>query len=171
MPWFRSPCPSMTSNRLADPAVLVSTVGGIGLIPVAPGTWGSLAAVPVGWLIMDSLGVVGLLTAIAAIFALGLWASGRHAARAGEHDPGSCVIDEVVGQLIVIAALPPDPWYLAGGFVMFRLFDIIKPWPTSLVDRRVPGGLGIMLDDVVAGLQAAAVMMVIVAILEHGGLP
>ncbi|MCY4590192.1 MAG: phosphatidylglycerophosphatase A [Alphaproteobacteria bacterium] len=161
----------MTPKRPADPAVLVATVGGIGLIPIAPGTWGSLAAVPAGWLIVNVLGVAGLLAAIVAIFALGVWASGRYAARAGEHDPGSCVIDEVVGQLIVVAALPPDPWFLAGGFVMFRLFDIIKPWPAGLVDQRVPGGLGIMLDDVVAGLQAAAVMMVIVAILEHGGLP
>ncbi len=161
----------MMSNRLADPAVLVATVGGIGLIPIAPGTWGSLAALPVGWLVMNGLGVAGLLAAIAVIFALGVWASGRHEAHAGEHDPDSCVIDEVAGQLIVVAALPPDPWFLVGGFVMFRLFDIIKPWPASLVDRRVPGGLGIMLDDVVAGLQAAAVMMVIVEILEHGGLP
>ena len=159
----------MTPTRPTDPAVLVATVGGIGRLPVAPGTWGSLAALPAGWLIMDSLGTAGLLAAVAVVFVLGVWAAGRHAARSGEHDPASCVIDEVAGQLIVLAAIPADPWFLAGGFVMFRLFDIVKPWPANLVDRRVPGGLGIMLDDVVAGLQAAAVMLVVTEILEQGG--
>ena len=80
------------------------------------------------------------------------------------------MIDELVGQWIVLAVLPLNAWCYAGGFVIFRLFDIVKPWPADVVDRTVPGGLGVMLDDVVAGLQAAAVMVIVIAILTQGGL-
>jgi phosphatidylglycerophosphatase A len=150
----------MTEPRpsLANPAVLLATVFGIGWLPRAPGTWGSLAALPFGWWIMTTGGVAALAGAIAGAFVIGIWACAGHAKATGTHDDGACVIDEVVGQWIVLLAAPLDPLFYAGAFVAFRFFDIVKPWPAGWADRNVHGGLGVMLDDVFAGIQGAAVM-------------
>jgi phosphatidylglycerophosphatase A len=142
------------------PAALLATWFGAGLLPGAPGTWASLAALPCAAAIMYATGPVGLVTAAAAAFVLGCWASGI-VADAGDHDdPGFIVIDEVAAQWLVLVAAPLD-WraYLAG-FLLFRLFDIVKPWPIRRVERRVGGGLGIMLDDVMAALYALALLLI-----------
>lgn len=139
--------------------MLVATVGGIGLLPKAPGTWGSLAALPLAWLLHGWAGPPAVALAVAVIFAAGWWASEALARRGvGDHDPGYIVIDEVAGQLVVLAVVPPDPLLYAIGFVLFRLFDILKPAFIGWADRAVEGGLGVMLDDLLAGLCGAAAL-------------
>ena len=142
-----------------DPATIVATWFGVGFLPVAPGTWGSLAALPFAWGIDAAIGPMGLAVAAAAVFALGVWASDGAVRRLGGKDPGPVVVDEVVGQWIVLIAIPPNLVWYAAAFVVFRVFDIAKPWPVSWADRHVAGGLGIMLDDVFAGVYGAATIV------------
>lgn len=141
---------------LKDPGVLLATWFGAGLLPRAPGTWGSLAALPVAWVIHGAFGWQGLALAAAVTFAVGIWAANRFMAKAGlGSDPAPVVIDEVAGQWLTLLAVEPDMVLYGAGFVLFRAADIVKPWPVSWADRHVAGGLGIMLDDVFAGVYAA----------------
>jgi len=135
---------------------------GSGLSPKAPGTMGTLAAIPLWWLLaqlpLSTYLVVVLVAAVA-----GILICGRAADRLGVHDHGGIVWDEFVGFWIAMAALPVTWQSLILGFVLFRLFDILKPWPISWLDRRVSGGFGIMIDDVIAGLAAAGVITFLTA--------
>jgi len=125
-----------------------------------PGTWASLAALPCAWLIRGWGGEPGLALATVAAFAAGWWAAGR-VARAGDiDDPGFVVIDEIAGQLMVLLAAPLDWRCYAAAFLLFRAFDIWKPFPVSWLDRTVKGGLGIMLDDIGAALYALLVIAI-----------
>ena len=139
---------------LSHAATLIATGLGIGLIPVAPGTWASLAALPLGWLLDAMLGTAGVLIAAAIAFAAGCWASARVAEASGVFDPGFVVIDEIAAQLLVLAAVPRDWRLYLAALLLFRLFDIWKPFPVNWLDRTVKGGFGIMLDDVAAALYA-----------------
>jgi phosphatidylglycerophosphatase A len=143
------------------PARLLATGFGIGLLPLAPGSWASLAALPCAWPIRDRYGMAGLAVAAAILFALGCWAAGAVARASAEHDPGIIVVDEIVGQWLALLPAPLDPWLYGLGFVLFRLFDIWKPWPVSWADKHVPGGFGIMLDDVLAAVYAALILIAI----------
>jgi phosphatidylglycerophosphatase A len=140
---------------LRHPATLIATWFGSGLMPWAPGSWGSLAALPFAWVIGRFGGGPGLVLAAAILFLLGWWASNVAISGSGVADPGAVVVDEVVGQWLTLSVAPVDPLAYAVGFLLFRLFDIWKPFPASWADRRVKGGLGIMLDDVFAGIYAA----------------
>lgn len=140
---------------------------GAGWLPKAPGTWGSLAALPLAWLLFWVGGSTLLLIAAVIIFGLGWWASARVVAQDGADDPGWVVIDEVVGQFLTLCLTPPSLISYAVGFALFRLFDIRKPWPVDLADRQIKGGFGIMLDDVAAGIYALAFL----TLLQHLGLP
>ena len=135
---------------------------GSGLSQKAPGTMGTLAAIPLWWLLaqlpLSTYWVVVLVAAVA-----GILICGRAADRLGVHDHGGIVWDEFVGFWIAMAALPVTWQSLILGFVLFRLFDILKPWPISWLDRRVSGGFGIMIDDVIAGLAAAGVITFLTA--------
>ncbi len=140
----------------------VSTVFGIGHLRPAPGTWGSLAALPPALLIMWLFGFWGLLLAILAVTGIGVLSSGHHAARIGRKDPSEVVIDEVAGQWIATLPLALfagwSLWYgWVAAFALFRLFDVIKPWPCDDLER-LPGGQGVMCDDLMAGLYAALAM-------------
>lgn len=137
------------------PSVLIATWFGAGLSPWAPGTCGSLAALPVAWILVRAGGTSTLLAAAIVAFAAGWWASDVVTRASGVKDPASIVIDEVVGQWLTLASAPVDPLAYAAGFALFRIFDIVKPWPVSWADRAVPGGLGIMLDDILAAAYAA----------------
>ncbi len=95
---------------------------------------------------------------VIAVTLIGWWAAAVYAGRSAVNDPGEVVIDEVAGQWLAVAALPPDPVLYVTAFVLFRLFDIKKPWPIGWADRAVGGGLGIMLDDIFAGLLAGAIV-------------
>lgn len=143
------------------PAFLLSTWFGIGLIARAPGTWGSLAALPFAWGLSLWGGAPVLLAACAVCTLLGWWASTVYVAKTGTDDPKEVVVDEVAGQWLVLATVPNDPLLFALGFVLFRFFDIFKPWPVGWADRHVGGGLGIMLDDLLAGLYGALILSLI----------
>ncbi len=103
---------------------------------------------------------MGLVVAILVAFALGWWATSIYLSRGDDTDPGPVVIDEVVGQWITIVAVPPTAVYYVFAFLLFRFFDIFKPWPIRWIDRRVPGALGVILDDVLAGIFAAVVLLI-----------
>ncbi|HHH36516.1 MAG TPA: phosphatidylglycerophosphatase A [Gammaproteobacteria bacterium] len=133
---------------------------GAGAAPWAPGTFGTLAAVPLYLLVRDlPLGIYLLLTGT--LFAVGVWLCGSTARDIRVHDHPGIVWDEVVGFFLTMTAAPPGWHWLVGGFLLFRLFDVWKPWPVRLLDRRVGGGLGIMLDDAVAALYAALLLWVV----------
>lgn len=127
---------------------------GSGTAPKAPGTWGTVAAVPL-FLLLNLLPLWAYSFALAAAFGIGVYLCGKTARDIGVHDHGGIVWDEFVGFWITMWALPSHWAWLLAGFVLFRLFDIWKPAPIRQLDRRVHGGLGIMLDDVIAGVYAA----------------
>jgi phosphatidylglycerophosphatase A len=145
---------------LKSPAILIATWFGSGFMRPAPGTWGSLAAIPVGAIIFGFGGIYALITATFIAYIAGVWAARIFDEKTGEHDSKMIVIDEVVGQWI---ALTPafvlmglsSPLYILAAFVMFRFFDILKPWPCCFFDKSVQNAHGVMLDDVIAGLYAA----------------
>lgn len=150
-----SPLPGGLS--LADPAMLVATWFGSGLLRPAPGTIGTLAALPFGMGIAYLFGPIGLCVAALALYFAGAWAANRFGKAAGQQDHQSIVVDEAVG--LWIAAIPAQThielWILA--FLLFRFFDIVKPWPASYFDRnKTLNGHGVMLDDVMAGIYALA---------------
>ncbi len=134
------------------PATLAATWFGAGLLPRAPGTWGSAAALPFAWVLVWAGGPRLLLAAAAACFLVGWWAAAVYVRRTGVDDPGEVVIDEVAGQWLVLAAAPLHPLAYLVGFALFRLFDVWKPWPVSWADRTIGGGLGVMVDDILAAL-------------------
>ena len=138
------------------PASLLATWFGSGLLPKMPGTWGSLAALPFAILIVAWAGTWGLLAAAVVATLVGVWAAGVYAARSGQQDPQAVVIDEVAGQWLALVPVAHDLRLYLVAFLAFRFFDIVKPWPAGRIDRELKGGWGIMLDDVVAGLYAAA---------------
>lgn len=140
-------------------ARLAASWFGAGFLPWAPGTWGSLAALPFAWAIIFLGGKLWLLAAVVAVFIAGC-AAADFATRDGpEQDPGWVVIDEVAGQWLTLLVLPLNLTSFAIGFVLFRLFDIWKPWPVRWAERRYGGGFGIMIDDVLAALYAAIVIV------------
>ena len=144
------------------PAALLATWFGIGLLPKAPGTWGSAAALPLAWMLVGFGGRELLLAATLACFLVGWWASAVYVARTKAADPGEVVIDEVAGQWLVLALAPLDPVAYLVGFALFRLFDVWKPWPVGWADARIGGGLGVMVDDILAagyGLLGMAIFI------------
>ncbi len=128
---------------------------GSGLIPMMPGTFGSLAAIPL-ILLLAPLGNPVFILATLFSSVIGVWFCGRTADDMGVHDHGSIVWDEVAGMLLTFMFVPLTVWTIIVGFVLFRIFDILKPWPIGPVDKTVHGGLGIMLDDILAGLMSFA---------------
>lgn len=125
----------------------------VGNLPKAPGTWGSLAAL-LPWLLMRGLTLPLYLLVLAAVFILGFFAAGSAEKILDRADAGPIVIDEILGIFITLTLAPDHPaaWIL--GFILFRVFDIVKPFPVSWFDQRIHGGLGIMMDDVIAGIYA-----------------
>ncbi len=145
-------------NRLA---LLISTFGYVGFFPVAPGTAGSFAALAVYALVRwIDLSVVEL-AVIVAVFAVGVWASTKGETLLGSTDPGPIVIDEVLGMLITLAWLPLSLTGVLVGFVLFRLYDVVKPYPARRFEDA-PGGWGIMLDDAMAGVYGQVTMRLLV---------
>ncbi len=142
---------------MGRPVHLLAAGFGAGLAPRAPGPAGTAAALPL-YLCLSPLPLPAYLAAVALLFALGVWICGRAARDLDSHDHPSIVFDEMIGYLVTLAGLPLQPGWMLAGFVLFRLFDIVKPWPVSVLDRRVKGGLGIMLDDLAAGLLALALL-------------
>ena len=140
-----------------NPVHLLAFGFGAGAAPVAPGTFGTLIAVPV-YYVMQSLSATWYALLVALMFAVGVWLCERTARDMNTHDHPGIVWDEVVGYLVTMFMAPAGWWWMLIGFMLFRLFDIWKPFPIRWLDRRVTGGLGIMLDDVAAGIAAALVL-------------
>jgi phosphatidylglycerophosphatase A len=138
--------------------VILATAGGVGYVPIAPGTAGSLVAMPLLPLLagLRQRAPLGGWLAVAAILLMALWAADRADSIFPGHDHGRIVIDEVAG-MIVAGLFVPGTWGAAAlVFVLFRIMDVAKPWPASLIDRRVRSGLGVVGDDLVAGVYAGA---------------
>jgi len=133
--------------------MFIATGAGSGYLPIAPGTWGSAVGVLL-WLLVSRLETALYLSVIAALFVIGVFSAGAVEKIVDRPDPGIVVIDEIVGQLIALSLAPAHPAALFAGFCLFRFFDILKPFPIDWIDSHLHGGLGIMLDDVVAGLYA-----------------
>ena len=140
-----------------NPIHLLALGFGSGAAPKAPGTWGTLAAVLIYWplsqLSPDHYLLMLLVTSV-----MGIYICGQTARDLGVHDHDSIVWDEFVGFWITMFAAPVGWVWVVVGFVLFRFFDIIKPWPISWIDKKITGGFGIMLDDVIAGVMAALVL-------------
>ena len=137
--------------------MFIATGAGSGYLPKAPGTWGTLVGLLLWWP-LARLSLTVYLAAVAALFLVGVASAGAAEKILDRGDPGVVVIDEIVGVLIALTAVPLHPAAAFAGFALFRLFDIAKPFPVGWVDRHLHGGLGIMLDDVVAGLYALLVL-------------
>ncbi len=151
---------------LRHPAALIATWFGAGLVRPAPGTIGSLIALPLGWGILTLGGQALLMLDIIIVLIIGVWAAGIYGAADNAHDSSSIVVDEVVGQWIALMTMPSSLLGYVVAFAAFRFYDVIKPWPVDYVDKRVKGGWGVMLDDVLAGLYA----LIVVFLVEYWGL-
>jgi len=135
------------------PACFLGLGFGSGLAPKAPGTFGTLAAIPI-YLLMQNLPLISYISLTIMAFIIGIWICQQSADWLQKDDPSAVVWDEVVGFLITMIAAPEGWQWIVLGFVFFRFFDILKPWPINLADKAIHGGLGIMVDDVIAGLFA-----------------
>lgn len=143
---------------LKNPVHFLALGFGSGLAPKAPGTFGTIAALPLVWLLSTyiSFSLYLFITCFACI--VGIWICGLTADDMQVHDDSSIVWDEVAGMLITMIAVPLSWQTMLAGFLLFRFFDILKPWPISYLDKHVHGGFGIMVDDVLAGLFSLACM-------------
>ena len=160
-------------------AKIIGTVCGVGYVRPAPGTWGSLVALPWAWVLHVLGGFPLLVLAVVVGFAKGWWATLQMTRDSDDHDPSEIVIDEVIGQWIALLPLSYSAWTMSldvtrlwpgwiAAFVLFRLFDIWKPWLVGWADRR-GDALGVMLDDVIAGIFAA-IGVILLAAIAHGAL-
>jgi len=144
--------------RMRNPWHLLATGFGSGLSPFMPGTVGSVAAIPFWWL-MTFLPLQLYSLVVLVGISVGVYLCHRTARDMGVHDHGSIVWDEFVGMWITLMAIPVlNGWWVLAGFVIFRIFDIWKPWPIRWFDKNVHGGMGIMVDDIIAGVVSAAVL-------------
>lgn len=134
---------------------------GLGTLPIAPGTWGTLAGIPL-FFMMNGLSWWAYLLLTALFFAFGVWLCDRVSEDIGVHDHSGIVWDEVVGLLVTLFLVPPTVFNVSMAFVLFRVFDIVKPPPIGFIDKQVKGGLGIMLDDILAGVYAWLVLALII---------
>lgn len=149
--------------RLKPGALTMSTATffGLGYSPVASGTVGTLGAVLVHYVFMRDLPLLTYFLVAAIVFEVACYVSHVVAEWRGEDDPGIIVIDEVVGYFVAMFAIPASPLFILGGFLIFRFFDIVKPWPASYFDKKMQNGLGIVMDDVAAGVYTCVVLHLI----------
>lgn len=142
---------------IKTPMQFLASGFGSGCAPVAPGTFGTLAAVPI-WILLSFLSPITYAILVVAIFVLGCYVSEKASQEMGVHDHGGIVIDEFVGYFITMFLVPLSWVNILLGFILFRIFDVLKPWPIKVLDRQVKGGFGIMVDDVLAGFMALVCM-------------
>ena len=154
----------LPSSIWTDPLLLLACGLGSGAARFAPGTFGTLVAIPLYWF-MQPLSILyySLLTVV--LFLLGIGLCGYAARKLGVHDHPGIVWDEIVGYLITMFMAPAGVMWIIIGFALFRLFDIWKPWPIGWLDAKVSGGFGIMIDDVLAGIYAACLLQLLVFLL------
>ncbi len=150
---------------IKKPVHLIAFGFGAGLAPKAPGTFGTLVAVPL-YMLLQPLGIKVYLAVTLLFVVLGVWLCGKTARDLGVHDHSGIVWDEIVGYLITMIAVPMSWLNILLGFALFRFFDAVKPWPVCWLDRNVKGGLGIMVDDVAAGLLSLCFLYLLNAYLN-----
>ena len=150
-------------DREARAALLVATLFGAGRAPIVPGTFGTLAALPPAVLLSLVLPPWGFLVATGVLSAIAVSASGPAARALGLKDPGSIVIDEAAGLFVTLLYLPPTPLTFALGFVLFRVMDVVKPPPARRAEG-LPGGWGIVVDDLIAGVYANCAVRILIAL-------
>jgi phosphatidylglycerophosphatase A len=157
---------TMNSNRaiLANPIHLLAFGFGAGLSPKAPGTMGTVVAVLI-YLVLPSMPPIIYAGLVLLSFVFGIWICAKTAEDLGVHDHGGIVWDEFVGYWITMFMAPSGLFWVLLGFVLFRLLDIVKPWPIKWADKELAGGLGIMLDDVLAGIMGALCIQALVVLL------
>lgn len=143
-----------------DPASFAAMGFGLGLMPFMPGTFGALLAFPLMWG-MRSQSSLAQLSVIAVLSLVGIWLCGRAGLRLGKTDHGSIVWDELCGCALAMLFVPVNWLWWAAAFVVFRFFDILKPWPIGWLDDNVDGGLGVMADDIAAGLAAGVLLFAV----------
>ena len=151
----------LSPQLLRHPLDFLALGFGSGLLPRAPGTAGTVAAIPL-YLVMQSLTLQVYVPLVALLFLLGIPICAHTAKRLGVHDHPGIVWDEIVGYLVTMTFAPTGWFWVLAGFLLFRFFDVLKPWPIRWLDRRVGGGFGIMVDDLLAGIAAAAVLQLLV---------
>ncbi len=152
---------SISKIVLRNPIHLLSFGFGSGLSPYAPGTMGTIVAIPI-FLLLSKLSLAFYLLSILMVFLLGCWTAGKTAEALNVHDHPGIVIDEIAGYLITMLMVPLTWYWVILGFMLFRLFDIWKPWPISIIDKQVKGGFGIMLDDVLAALYSLLSLHIVI---------
>ena len=150
----------MVNFKLTNPVHFLALGFGAGLLKPAPGTWGTLVAVPlyIGFMAINPSPTYGLIALSTLTFVVGIYLCAKTASDVGVHDHGAIVWDEIVGYFISLIALPPSLINIVLAFILFRVFDILKPWPIKVVDQKIHGGFGIMFDDVLAGVMACVVL-------------
>jgi phosphatidylglycerophosphatase A len=151
---------------LSHPAHVIAFGFGAGLAPVAPGTWGTLLALPIYWLVSPGLGPVDFLLMLGVLFALGVWACEVTGRAIGAPDHGGMVWDETVAFLLVLFFVPATLTWQAAAFLLFRVLDILKPPPIRYYERTFRNGFGVMLDDQVAAFYTLLVFAVFRAMIE-----
>jgi len=149
--------------------LFIATFGYIGYAPLAPGTFGSAAGLAVFFAVRSTGSVAVELLVIVALFAIGIWSGTVAEHHFGGVDPGPIVIDEVLGMLVTLALLPVTPTGALVGFLVFRILDVIKPWPSARFEH-LPGGLGVMADDGMAAIYGNLVMRGLIALAPPGWL-
>jgi len=145
--------------NLSDPWHMLAFGFGSGCAPVAPGTFGTLVGVLI-YLPLAALPLANYIAITIVVSVFGIWLCQRVSDDLGVHDHGGIVWDEIAGFMVTMIALPVTWQWVLAGFVLFRLFDIWKPWPIGWVDKKVSGGLGIMLDDIIAGIFASVILQI-----------
>jgi len=158
----------LTPTLRRSPAFWLASGFGSGLAPKAPGTVGTFVAV-LPWLALRELPLLPYALIVLATFALGVWAAGKVIDLIEQDDPGVVVLDEWVGLWIGLFALPDGILWLLAGVLLFRLFDVAKPWPVSWADRRLHGGFGAMFDDALAGLYTLLILQSVAWLLPGWG--
>lgn len=153
--------PELKTINWLHPVHFLSLGFGSGLSPVAPGTFGTVAAIPV-FLLLANLSLLPFIVVTLLLMLLGFYLCGETAKALNTHDHPAIVWDEVVGYLITMIAVPLSWQTVLVGFILFRFFDIIKPWPIKWVDKHVHGGIGIMMDDVLAGVMSCLCLHLLV---------
>ena len=149
-------------RRAGLPALALASLFGLGYWPLAPGTLGSLATLALAWLLQRSGASLAIPVLAVLLIPAGIWAAGRVCAQLGDEDPSLVVVDEAAGMLVSLCVLPAGWEIGVASFLLFRILDITKPWPAD-VSESLPGGLGVMADDIVCGLYANILLQIAVA--------
>ncbi|HBE91265.1 MAG TPA: phosphatidylglycerophosphatase A [Gammaproteobacteria bacterium] len=160
---MKKPTESVRPDLRRNPVHWLAFGFGSGLSPVAPGTFGTLAAIPL-YLLLSNASLWLYLSVTLVMFVVGVYLCGKTSGDLGVEDHPGIVWDEIVGYLVTMIAAPAGIIWVATGFVLFRFFDILKPWPIGYVDSNVKGGTGIMIDDVLAGVYGLIVIQLLIVV-------